>query len=275
MVDQAQPVAVGRRRRGSVTSLDPGPRPRVRDAQLTCRARSRRRLGHARGSAAGTRRPAPSISRRPSSPSARASASTTSARPPVLAHGSHSAASIATRIGHGWASYAPLRAARRRRTRVSRATKPVHMPLPTGYDAASWTPSASPRSRPRASRSHPGSKASDASPTTSTGRGTRGRAACSAASTGRRGRATATRSRSSAGRPTGRACSTTPTFLAEYHDVLADFDRYMANGAGPLVPAPLRRRARRARSPTSAPSTASTSRSASTRAAWASSPATT
>ena len=28
------------------------------------------------------------------------------------------------------------------------------------------------------------------------------------------------------------------TFMAEYHDVLASFDHYMANGSGPLVPAP-------------------------------------
>ena len=28
--------------------------------------------------------------------------------------------------------------------------------------------------------------------------------------------------------------------MTDYHDVLADFDRYMANGSGPLVPAPVR-----------------------------------
>ncbi len=64
-------------------------------------------------------------------------------------------------------------------------------------------------------------------------------------------------------------------FLAEYHDVLAEFDGYMANGAGHWFQRRYGDAARAARSPTSAPNTASTSRSGSTRAASASSPATT
>src|SRR3989337_1078285 len=52
-------------------------------------------------------------------------------------------------------------------------------------------------------------------------------------------------------------------FLAEYHDVLAAFDRYMADGP----------KSWQARSLISAPSTASTSRSGSTRAGSESSPA--
>ena len=63
-------------------------------------------------------------------------------------------------------------------------------------------------------------------------------------------------------------------FLAEYHDVLADFDQYMANGSDHWFQRSTPTRCA-ARSPTSAPSTASTSRWASTRAASASSPATT
>ena len=64
-------------------------------------------------------------------------------------------------------------------------------------------------------------------------------------------------------------------FMADYQDILAEFDSYMANGADHWFAAPPRRTSSRARSPTSAPSTASTSRSASTPAASASSPATT
>ena len=47
----------------------------------------------------------------------------------------------------------------------------------------------------------------------------------------RPGAATATRSRSSAARPTGPRLLDDANFLAEYHDVLADFDAYMANGS--------------------------------------------
>ena len=64
-------------------------------------------------------------------------------------------------------------------------------------------------------------------------------------------------------------------FLAEYHDVLAEFDAYMANGSDHWFQRRYAGDACAARSPTSAPNTASTSRSASTRAASASSPATT
>ena len=99
-VDEAQPVAVGR----DVDDRDGDGRAgarRGRGRRWSGAARSsRRRARRPTGSGAGRRRPArpAPLADSGSRPSARASASTTSARPPVLAHGSHSAASIATRM---------------------------------------------------------------------------------------------------------------------------------------------------------------------------------
>ena len=97
MVDEPQPVAVrrhvhdGHRRRSR-------PGPRVRHGQHGLAKDAPPDRAPARpGSAAGTRRPGRPRHRPSGSPSARASASTTSASPPVLAHGSHSAARKATR----------------------------------------------------------------------------------------------------------------------------------------------------------------------------------
>ena len=78
-------------------------------------------------------------------PRARASASTTSARPPVLAHGSHSAARNATRSRHARMVVGPRGPVPDERQR--RATKPVTSHGPTRYHARAWTPSASRRSR--------------------------------------------------------------------------------------------------------------------------------
>ena len=106
----------------------------------------------------------------------------------------------------------------------------------TRYDARAWTPSASPPSRPRASRCRRASKASAGSPTTCTGPGTRRRATCGASSTGRRGRAIATRSRSSAARPSGRACSTTRSSWPSTTTRSRRFDQYMADGSDHWFP---------------------------------------
>ena len=96
---------------------------------------------------------------------------------------------------------------------------------------ASWIPSACPRSRLPASCSRRGSKDSDASPTTSTGRGIPGPAACSTGSTG----AAWNRYRNPipviSGPTDWSRLLDDAKFLAEYHDVLAEFDEYMANGS--------------------------------------------
>ena len=97
VVDEPQPIAVGRdvddrhRRRA-------GPCARIRHGDASSRPGSRRAAGPARpDSAAGRRRPGLDAVVAGTRPMARASASTTSARPPVLAHGSHSADRKATR----------------------------------------------------------------------------------------------------------------------------------------------------------------------------------
>ena len=70
-----------------------------------------------------------------------------------------------------------------------------------------------------------------ASPTTCGGAGTRGRGSCSRASTPAAGRATATRSPSCPGPVDWSQLLDNPAFMAEYHDILAEFESYMANGA--------------------------------------------
>ena len=193
-------------------------------------------------------------------PSARARASTTSASPPVLAHGSHSAAMKATRIGMAGHRYRARRCTRaigrspRSLNRFTCRSRP-------GMMRRAWTPSASPPSRPPASRCRRGSKACGASPTTCTGRGTRG-----------------TRGLCEPDRPAAWARYRNPIPVIsgptdwsrllddpELHGRVPRRPRRLRPVHGqrrrPLVPAPLRPRRSTARSPTSAPSTASTSRS--------------
>ena len=144
------------------------------------------------------------------------------------------------------------------------------------YDARRWSRSSTSRRCPASpSGSLPSSTACAASPTTCGGRGIPARVPCSAGSTARPGRATATRSRCSRGRSAGPRRSRTRTCWPNTSRSSREFDGYLANGSRPLVPPPVRERARRARSPTSAPSTGSTSRSGSTRAVSACWPATT
>ena len=180
--------------------------------------------------------------RRRSSPSARASASTTSARPPVLAHGSHSAARNATRIGMR------RHRSRARRGAGSRRAGPPRVGALNRFTAGSdrvscplMDPVRVPPSRLPASRCHPGSRACGVSPTTSTGRGTRGRAACSTSID----RTAWTRYRNPipviSGPTDWARLLDDAKFLAEYHDVLAEFDALHGQRLGPLVPAPLRR----------------------------------
>ena len=157
------------RRRGSATVERPAG-ARIRDLQ------DRLRDGVARaparsGSGAGRRRRALSspVPASGSRPSARARASTTSARPPVLAQGSHSAARSATRIGHAAdrnaaRAAAELRDARgRRETRLNRFTSRPD----AGYHVPLMEPLVRVPSRPAPrSASRPSWRASAASPTT-------------------------------------------------------------------------------------------------------------
>ena len=198
-----------------------------------------------------------------------ASASTTSARPPVLAQGSHSADSIATRIG-GIYRRPPSGVERSRTPRLNRfiprrrAIIPPHGSRPSPVGRGGVVPACR-----RASKGlrrlaynmhwawHP-----------------RTRGLWSLID-----RHAWNRYRNPvpviSGPTEWSRLLDDAKFLTEYHDVLAAFDAVHGERLGPLVPAQVRGQPRRARSPTSAPSTASTSRSGSTRAASASSPATT
>ena len=229
VVDQPQPVAVGRDvEDGHGRSSRRG--PRVRHGQRRSRS-DRRGSGPARpDSAAGTRRPGRRRRRVRHGPSARASASTTSARPPVLAHGSHSAARNATRSPIG--SHGSRGAATCRRPARGRSTKPVHMAAATRLSCARMDPVSIPSIpaaafplpprleglRRLAYNLHWAWDPRDAEPV-------------------------------EPGRPDGLDRYRNPIpvisgptewsrllddekFLAEYQDVLADFDRYMANGTG-------------------------------------------
>ena len=133
MIDQAQPIAVGRDI-DDRTSLIPvgaaGPGRAVDDGRPV----RHRHTAIARQEDVDRRR---DISPAECWPSARARASTTSARPPVLAHGSHSAASIATRI----AIVARVRAVRGRAAPSTAAARDrFSRPRPTGYHARAMDP---------------------------------------------------------------------------------------------------------------------------------------
>ena len=229
----------------------------------------------------------------PTWPSARASASTTSARPPVFAHGSHSAAMKAMRIAttrsmgdHGlesctigmvWGPGSDLPRL------VSAGTTIAGHPLLNRF-----TQSAGGRYDPAdgAHRPHPLGRAS-ARPRPARARGAaapRLQPVLDLAPQGARpvrahqaappGRAATTRSRSCRHGRLGRRCSTTPTSWPRPTGSSAS-----STATWPTAPTTgstaSTATSSTARSPTSAPSTACTSRWASTRAASASSPATT
>ena len=183
VVDEAQPIAVG----GDVDDRDLAGARRARAGPA--RARSSPRDGRPAGpgrcdSAAGRRRPGPAMSSADEPCRARAPArrrrrpgrrSWPTAR--TRRRGTRSRSGIAGILAvRALAAVAPGRRGTDR-DRSGREGRPGIIP-------ARWTPSASRRSRRRRSRCRPGSKACGASPTTSTGRGTRGPAACGASSTG-------------------------------------------------------------------------------------------
>ena len=196
----------------------------VIDARTTRPAGRRARPG----SAAGRPRPVPSTSTaRQLGPSARASASTTSPRPPVLAHGSHSAASIATRIDMPGIVRAAVGAMRTSGAReLNRFTQPAGR-----YHAAAWNPSASPRSRLRRFPLPPrleGLRRLAYNLHWAWHPRTRGLFSLI-------DRTAWTRYRNPipviSGPTDWSRLLDDAKFLAEYHDVLAEFDQYMANGS--------------------------------------------
>ncbi len=123
---------------------------------------------------------------------------------------------------HAWPWRSPLPSGPLNRFTSSDATR---------YDARAWTPSTSPRSRPRASPCRHGWKGSADSPTTSIGRGIHRRRNLWSLID----RTAWTRYRNPipviSGPTEWSRLLDDEKFLAEYQDVLASFDQYMANGS--------------------------------------------